>query len=480
VNITSLALSDSQGMSSVEWAGRGGVQISPRLYGLCYNVVNFAMPFVLISVLLSGGQRLPAGVVLVLASFASLIMSGIMRGLGHSQPNALISGWLPLEGIVVAAGSGVAGMCLGLTALGHPVRPLFAGIGCLVAAGGLLLVSAAFRIAGRSGRQAGWLCRNLVLVGAGAEAEEFIARAGRGGNFDRVVGVFSDGDGLPSVLGAPRGAVYGGLAQLMDLLRRRQARTVVIAASGWTRERLRDLLVQMQSVSVDLFLLSDVPSCAAIHSDPALTLIGTRPMSNLQSLQKRVFDIAGASVLLAFIGPILILVAAMVKLDSQGPALFRQPRLGLNDVPFQIFKFRTMFHASADLLADRQTSRNDPRVTRLGHWLRKFSIDELPQLLNVLKGDMSLVGPRPHAPNTRAGGLTLPEAFGDYNARQRVKPGITGWAQVCGSRGELQTEAQLRRRVRYDLFYIRNWSIGLDCRILVLTVLREIFSRRAF
>ena len=139
-----------------------------------------------------------------------------------------------------------------------------------------------------------------------------------------------------------------------------------------------------------------------------------------------------------------------------------------------------MYADKADLMADRQTVRGDPRITRLGGWLRKFSLDELPQLLNVMNGSMSLVGPRPHAPNTKAADRLFAEVVREYAQRHRVKPGITGWAQVNGWRGETATAEQIENRVRCDLYYIDNWSIPFDLKIVAMTVLREICSRRAF
>ena len=139
-----------------------------------------------------------------------------------------------------------------------------------------------------------------------------------------------------------------------------------------------------------------------------------------------------------------------------------------------------MYADMTDVMADQQTKRDDPRVTRVGKWLRKFSLDELPQLLNVMNGTMSLVGPRPHAPNTKAADKLFNEVVQQYALRHRVKPGITGWAQVNGWRGETATEEQIENRVRCDLFYIDNWSLLLDIKIAVLTVLREIHSQHAF
>ncbi|WP_308720851.1 exopolysaccharide biosynthesis polyprenyl glycosylphosphotransferase [Komagataeibacter xylinus] len=212
----------------------------------------------------------------------------------------------------------------------------------------------------------------------------------------------------------------------------------------------------------------------------SLTVLQRRPLSEWDMLEKRAFDLSASVLILIAIAPVLALVALAIKLDSRGPVLFCQPRQGFNNRYFNVFKFRSMYTDMADSGAARQTSRTDPRVTRVGRVIRRLSIDELPQLFNVLRGEMSLVGPRPHAPQTRAGGQLLHEAMEEYVARHRVQPGITGWAQINGSRGELVTREDLRRRVVLDLEYIRAWSIWLDMKIIFLTIKREIFSRNAF
>jgi lipopolysaccharide/colanic/teichoic acid biosynthesis glycosyltransferase len=145
-----------------------------------------------------------------------------------------------------------------------------------------------------------------------------------------------------------------------------------------------------------------------------------------------------------------------------------------------MMKFRSMYHHHADLLADRQTTRHDPRVTPVGRWLRRLSLDELPQLFNVLDGSMSLVGPRPHAPNTKADGKLFPDVVAGYARRHRVKPGITGWAQVNGWRGETRTVTQIEERVRCDLYYIDNWSLALDAKILWRTALGGFYGPAAY
>ena len=195
---------------------------------------------------------------------------------------------------------------------------------------------------------------------------------------------------------------------------------------------------------------------------------------------KMILDYALGSAALILFAPLLLAIALAVKLDSPGPVFFRQPRRGLHSRPFDLFKFRSMHLHSADLSVLNQTFRDDPRVTRVGRWLRRFSLDELPQLFNVLRGEMSLVGPRPHALNTRVEGELLPALSAAYMRRYSVKPGITGWAQVNGARGALVRREDLRKRIIYDLLYIQNRSVAFDLKILALTATREIVSKSAF
>jgi exopolysaccharide biosynthesis polyprenyl glycosylphosphotransferase len=200
-----------------------------------------------------------------------------------------------------------------------------------------------------------------------------------------------------------------------------------------------------------------------------------RPLRAHQRLVKRAFDIVGSAVLLGLLLPLLLAVAALIKIDSPGPVLFRQPRVGLGGGHFTIFKFRTMHVAAADLLARQDTVQNDPRLTRVGKWIRKCSIDELPQLLNVLLGSMSLVGPRPHAMN----GERLSDCVANYHARHRVRPGITGLAQVLGWRGPTDTRTKIEQRVANDIFYISHWSLRQDIVILGRTLF-AMWGKNAF
>jgi exopolysaccharide biosynthesis polyprenyl glycosylphosphotransferase len=201
-----------------------------------------------------------------------------------------------------------------------------------------------------------------------------------------------------------------------------------------------------------------------------------RPLSILQRATKRLLDIVLASSGLLVLLPVFALLAAAIRLDSAGPILFRQGRTGFNGRAFRIYKFRTMTTLE-DGLQIRQASRNDQRVTRVGRVLRRLSLDELPQLINVLKGEMSVVGPRPHA-------LVHDDQYSrliaEYAARHKMKPGITGWAQVNGCRGETPHVDMMKRRVNYDLGYIESWSLWLDLKILVMTVIHVVKDRNVY
>jgi exopolysaccharide biosynthesis polyprenyl glycosylphosphotransferase len=212
---------------------------------------------------------------------------------------------------------------------------------------------------------------------------------------------------------------------------------------------------------------------------PMLQICASQP-SVLVRMVKRAEDLVLAPLLLLAAAPLLLLAAVAVRLDSPGPVLFRQARRGADGVVFQVYKFRTMYHMAADQHGKVQAVQGDARVTRVGAVLRRTSLDEMPQLLNVLLGSMSLVGPRPHALGSCAGGIPFEQAVAAYPARQRVRPGITGWAQVNGWRGETDTVDKLTGRVTHDLWYIANWSLGLDLMIMLRTVAAIMSGRNAY
>ena len=256
----------------------------------------------------------------------------------------------------------------------------------------------------------------------------------------------------------------------------------VLLALQWSDERLRNLICdRLQVLPIRVLLLPDqhVESIfsRARQLGREFTIEIQRPPLSLGELAlKRALDVILASGLLVALAPLLAAVAILIRLETPGPLIFRQRRKGFNGREFTIFKFRTM-----DVLEDGrvipQARRNDPRVTRVGRILRATSIDELPQLVNVLRGHMSLVGPRPHAAAHDDGYTKL---IAKYAFRQHVKPGLTGWAQVNGFRGETSRLELMERRVDCDLWYIKNWSLWLDLRILVLTGFELVRGRNAY
>jgi Undecaprenyl-phosphate glucose phosphotransferase len=201
-----------------------------------------------------------------------------------------------------------------------------------------------------------------------------------------------------------------------------------------------------------------------------------RPLSRIEIVQKRLFDLVFATIALITLTPLIIFIALLIGLEGEGPIFFVQRRYGFNQQPFRIIKFRTMRTLEDGTLIP-QAKRDDPRLTRLGRFLRRWNIDEIPQLFNVLKGDMSLVGPRPHAVSHNR---EFEQRIALYARRHNVKPGITGWAQINGYRGETDTEEKLRKRVEHDLFYIDNWSLWLDLKIIARTVLSPAAYRNAY
>ncbi len=214
-----------------------------------------------------------------------------------------------------------------------------------------------------------------------------------------------------------------------------------------------------------------------------MTLLADRPIRKWDAVIKKAEDMILGSLITLMLLPILLIVAILIKIDSPGPIFFRQRRHAWNNSEFFIYKFRTMRwepNSGATAGVIQQTLRSDPRITKLGNILRKTSIDELPQLINVLQGDMSLVGPRPHAVNMRTEERLGHEIVDTYAHRHRVKPGITGWSQVNGSRGATDTVEQLRRRVELDLHYVENWSLWLDIKILFMTFVTVLRGDNAY
>lgn len=357
----------------------------------------------------------------------------------------------------------------------------FAGGGVALIAGRLAL-----RRMVRGLSVAGCFANRTVIVGAGDQGRRLASYLLHHGDADaRVIGFADDratrvpqqSEGVP---------LLGTVDDLVDLIRRDQVDQVIVALPWTADRRLREVVAKLEKTPVPIRLAPDL--AAFSFPDRRFTTVGRlpmmqlfeRPISGWSFIAKSLEDRILAGGLLLLLSPLLLAIAVAVKLDSPGPVLFRQKRYGFNHNLFECWKFRTMHHHMTDASAEVLTRRGDVRVTRVGRFLRKTSLDELPQLINVLKGDMSLVGPRPHATSAKAAGRLYEEAVDAYAARHRVKPGITGWAQVNGWRGETDTLEKIQRRVEYDLFYIEHWSLLLDLKILLRTALVVVGDREAY
>jgi len=331
--------------------------------------------------------------------------------------------------------------------------------------------------------RAGLLARNVAIVGVGGQARHLVDELRkRDVPWKRIVGIFDDRktriDG--EVNGFP---VLGDLDDLVGYVRRGLVHDVVITLPWNADERLVSIIGRLRNLPVHVYLGSDLigyhfPGHRRRHLEGVPVLeIASVPLSGWSGLVKAVEDRILAILALAVLSPLLLSIALAIKLDSRGPVLFRQARYGFNNEVIIVNKFRTMVHDRPPEVGVPQASRDDTRVTRVGRVLRRMSFDELPQLLNVLRGSMSMVGPRPHAVEHNEQYAAL---IGGYHGRHRVKPGITGWAQVNGLRGRTTTVEQMRQRVEYDVYYIENWSPWLDARIIIRTAVFGWHQRNAY
>jgi Undecaprenyl-phosphate glucose phosphotransferase len=274
---------------------------------------------------------------------------------------------------------------------------------------------------------------------------------------------------------------------LVEFGRRTRVDLVIFSLPISAENRILQMLKKLWVLPVDIRLAAHSNKLrlrprtySYIGSVPVLD-VADRPIADWDVVMKWLFDkIVGGLMLLAA-APIMLMVAIAIKLDSKSPVFFKQKRYGFNNDLIEVYKFRSMYVDMADVKADRLVTKDDPRVTRVGRFIRKASLDELPQLINVvIKGNLSLVGPRPHAVNAKAAAQRYDEAVDGYFARHRVKPGITGWAQVNGWRGETDTEEKIQKRVEHDLFYIENWSVLFDLWIVLRTPFALLKTENAY
>lgn len=323
----------------------------------------------------------------------------------------------------------------------------------------------------RSGR----LTRRTVVVGCGELGYDLLNQLKDNRCEEvRVLGIFDD-RGSDRAPGEVEG--YQKLGTVDDLVcfaRRTRVDLIIIALPIPASDRILEIIRKLCVLPSDIRIAAQAnrpyfKPDSYIGEIPLFDVLDT-PITGWGLVVKLAFDKIVGALILIVISPILLAIALAVKLDSPGPVFFRQKRYGFNNELIEVFKFRSMYTDKSDEKADKLVTRDDSRVTRVGRFIRKTSLDELPQLFNVVfKGNLSLVGPRPHAVHAKAGGSLYDEVVDLYFARHRVLPGITGWAQINGWRGETDVEEKIHNRVEHDLYYIENWSFLLDLRILIFT-----------
>jgi Undecaprenyl-phosphate glucose phosphotransferase len=318
--------------------------------------------------------------------------------------------------------------------------------------------------------------RRAVIVGGGSEAEELIKALEASADTDiRIVGVFDDRGNdrvSPLVAGYPK---LGNIDQLVEFARGSRLDLLIVSLPITAEKRVLQLLKKLWVLPVDIRLsahnnqLRFRPRTYSYIGNVPFIDITDKPIADWDHVEKWLFDKIMALLAIILLAPVMAVIAILIKLDSKGPVLFKQKRQGFNNELIDVYKFRSMYVEHADAEASKLVTKDDPRVTRVGRFLRKTSLDELPQFFNVLKGDLSLVGPRPHALKAKAEDKLYSDVVDGYFARHRVKPGVTGWAQINGWRGETDTEEKIHRRVEHDLYYIDNWSVTFDLYICLMT-----------
>ena len=335
--------------------------------------------------------------------------------------------------------------------------------------------------------RAGRFRKRIAIVGGGAAAEEAIQMLESSPRLDiDIVGLFDDrfDDRSPQSVRTHR--KLGKISELAVFAREHRIDLIIVAIPLSAEARLLQILKRLWELPVDIRISGQAsklklsPRAYTHLGNLPLLSVFDRPLTAWASFLKSVMDRTLAALLIVLLSPLLLITALWVRLDSKGPVFFKQRRYGFNNELIEIYKFRSMYVDLSDAHAVRLVSKGDPRVTPVGRFIRKTSLDELPQLFNVLSGQLSLVGPRPHATQAKAQEALYEQVVDGYFARHRVKPGITGWAQINGWRGETDTKEKIEQRVLHDLDYIDQWSLGFDLYILLKTPLALFKTQNAY
>ena len=430
--------------------------------GLAFSAVLAIQPTGLASITVGDAAPVVVGAVLVLVLMRALQLYRF----GRDTPWPLHMAGVVGVGVVSAGVALVLGWLLDRPAL-DVIAPW-----ALTTTAALTLLHGLWLVVIARWRRLGVLSPNIVIVGATRNARRLIEQALERRDMN-VLGVFDDrlARSPDSVAGVP---VLGDAKALLTHRLTPYVDRIVLAIDPEAGQRVRDLTQTLNALPNPLTVLVG----SELGRDGLLNRLANAPLASLdgpanpdrRAFNKRMQDLVIGAAALVVAAPIMALVALAVKLDSPGPVFFRQRRHGFNHETIVVWKFRSMRHAAADATASRQVCADDDRVTRVGRFIRATSLDELPQIFNVLSGEMSLVGPRPHAIGMKTGETESALLVAEYAHRHRIKPGMTGWAAIKGSRGPVETEAQVRERVQLDIEYIERQSFWLDLWVIAVTI----------
>ncbi|WP_417668157.1 undecaprenyl-phosphate glucose phosphotransferase [Roseibium sp.] len=404
-------------------------------------------------------------------------VSVMRRGL--SQIGRVVAGWTLVFAMLFLIRT--------MTGIGSSLNQQWIGAWFVIGMVGLICARLVVYRLVRHWMETGRLERRAIIVGGGTAAAELIHELESNSDNDiRICGIFDDraNDRSPPVVaGYPK---LGDISALVEFARLARIDMLIVCIPLRAEQRVLQLLRRLWVLPVDIRLSAHTDKVR--FRNRGASFIGTvpfvdvveKPITDWDMVAKRVFDIVFASLAIATLFPVMIATAIAIRLDSKGPVLFRQKRYGFNNEIIDVLKFRSMYHEMSDPNAKKVVTKGDSRVTKVGRIIRKTSIDELPQLFNVLRGELSLVGPRPHAVNAHTDNHTWDEVVDGYFARHKVKPGVTGWAQINGWRGEVDTPEKIQKRVECDVYYIENWSILFDLKILFMTPLSLLNTENAY
>ena len=464
------------------WRVRAGSKefIAPEVVERVLKLLDFTAlgsgALVVLMQLLGQGGAYAAVAAGMLALFHAFLTLWALRETGHYRIPVLLK---PLRGVGAGLGvlltTGVITAVIGWYAFGLPAvdwLQAWALFAVIWLPGSRLVVA----LWAWPKEKAGAFRRHVVIVGGGAAAQRAIDTLERSAGLDvEILGLFDDREDDRSPDHIRRYSKLGRIADLAAFARENRVDLVIVAIPLSAEKRLLQMLERLWELPVDIRIsaleseLKLSPRAYDHLGDLPLLAVFDRPLSEWDAFVKAAFDRVVAALLLVLFAPVMAVVALAIRLESRGPVIFRQKRYGFNNELIEVWKFRSMYVDRCDANASKLVTKDDPRVTKVGRFIRKTSLDELPQLINVLKGDLSLVGPRPHATQAKAADKLYEQVVHGYFARHKVKPGITGWAQINGWRGETDTEEKIRMRVKYDLEYINNWSVWFDLYILLKT-----------